>query len=328
MKKYGFVLCKVLITTLLFSISDCYAARDVHNMLPNDVLLSYSGSIQSLNLPQDTIPKEKKKKDKSVQNDRTSRKKVTFETFDKNLERAMKFYKNSQYLTAAKLFEELYPLSLGTPQADTILFLFASCYYQNKDYKLAAFHFKNYTKTYPGTDRTEEAYFMCAKSVYNVSPYYSLDQFETKYAIEEINTFVQLYPKSKFMVECNTMLDELQDKLALKDFEILKLYYNTGSYLAAQIAGKNFLRDFSYSKYTPEAMYILVKNNHDFAKKSVSAKQWERYLACIDAYEVLKISYPDSQYVGMAEGIILDANKAIDKISKRNANKSTKNEEH
>ena len=83
--------------------------------------------------------------------------KVTFETFDMNYAKALKYYENGQYLSAARLFEELYPLSLGTPAADTLLYLFADCYYKNKDYELAAFHFKDYARHYPGTDKAEEA---------------------------------------------------------------------------------------------------------------------------------------------------------------------------
>ena len=95
---------------------------------------------------------QKKAKKKSGKNS-----KVSFETFDMNYAKALKYYENGQYLSAARLFEELYPLSLGTPVADTLLFLFADCYYRNKDYELAAFHFKDYARHYPGTEKAEEA---------------------------------------------------------------------------------------------------------------------------------------------------------------------------
>ena len=81
---------------------------------------------------QDTSrPKSKTAKPKK---ERVNIKKVTFENFDQCYERAMKYYNNQMYLTAAGLFEDLYPLSLGTPRADTILYTFAQCYYKNKDY--------------------------------------------------------------------------------------------------------------------------------------------------------------------------------------------------
>ena len=72
------------------------------------------------------------------------------------------------------------------------------------------------------------------------------------------------------------MLDVLHEKLAQKDFEIIKLYYNTDHYQAAQIAVKNFLKEHPSSKFAHEAVYILVKNNYEFAHKSVNEKKRER----------------------------------------------------
>ena len=246
--------------------------------------------------------------------------KVTFETFDMNYAKALKYYENGQYLSAARLFEELYPLSLGTPAADTLLYLFADCYYKNKDYELAAFHFKDYARHYPGTDKAEEAHFMCVKSVFEVSPIYSLDQSSTLYAIDEMDLFIKTYPYSKHVEECNQMLDLLHEKLAQKDFEIAKLYYNTDNYQAAQIAIKNFLKDYPNSQYAHEAVYILVKNNHEYAKKSVNNKKRERYQACIDAYKIMQTQYPNSDFYSDAKKLADDAQQQINKIKNNNSN--------
>ncbi len=258
--------------------------------------------------------KDKKKKD-NPSNTLRNNKKVTFETYDYNYHRAVDFYNNGQYLSAARLFEELYPLSLGTPKADSILYMFADCYYQNQDYTLAAFHFKDYARRYPGSDRAETAYFMSLNAIFNVSPLYSLDQTDTYYAIEEIKSFILQYPESKHIEECNLMLDKLNNKLAKKDFEILKLYYNTYSYEATQIMAKNFFKNHPYSPYVPEAMYILVQNNFKYAKKSVAAKQEARYQACIDACEMLSANYPESTYLPEAQKIAAEAQKQIERIN-------------
>ncbi len=89
--------------------------------------------------PIDTTKQKGKKKSTQPKN-----KKVTFETYEDNYKKAVQLYNNQLYSSAARLFEELYALSLGTPRADTVLFLFADCYYNNQDYEMAAFHFKEY----------------------------------------------------------------------------------------------------------------------------------------------------------------------------------------
>ncbi|MDR1112673.1 MAG: outer membrane protein assembly factor BamD [Bacteroidales bacterium] len=275
----------------------------------------------SIPQPTDTLPKKKDKAPMLYSSSNTgksrSNTRITFETFQQNLEKAKRFYDKKQFLSAAKYFEELYPLSLGQPVADTILFLFADCYFQNKDYQMAAFHFKDYTRRYPGTTRTELAYLKCLQSIYNLSPVYSLDQYETKYAIEEINLFIQLYPKSSYMEECNTMLDELRNKLAHKDFEQIKLYYNTENYKATQIAAKNFSKDYTYSTYSDDALFILIKNNYEYARKSVETKKYERFMECVDAYDKLCIHHPDSPFLAEAKKVADDAGKQIEKIKNR-----------
>lgn len=273
-----------------------------------------SGAPQSIS-PKDTnnlVVSADKGKKKSGKNN-----KVTFETFDMNYAKALKYYQNGQYLSAAKIFEELYPLSLGTPIADTLLFLFADCYYKNKDYELAAFHFKDYAKHYPGTPQAEEAHYMCVKSVFEISPVYSVDQSSTLYAIDEMDLFIKTYPRSKHVEECNQMLDLLREKLAQKDLEIARLYYNTDHYQAAQIAVKNFLKEYPNSKYAPEAVYILVKNNFEYAKKSVTSKKRERYQACIDAYKIMQAKFPNSGYYSDAKKLADDAQAQINKIKQQ-----------
>lgn len=320
MKKKSLMLSKLLIITFLSIPILSFGRENFVFSLPFvETSSSISDGITGYITPEDTIKpkKEKKKKDKPEKRKAFDKKKVSFETFDKNYERAMKYYQNQQFLSAARLFEELYPLSFGTPYADTILFSFADCYFQNKDYELSALHFKDYARRFPGTKRSEEAYFRCVQAIYNVSPYYSLDQFETKYAIEEINLFIQIYPHSQYVETCNAMLDELRDKLAQKDFEIVKLYYNTENYKATQIAVKNFLKEYSYSKYASEAMYILVINNLAYAKKSVPNKQRERYLDCVAAYESLQLNYPDSPFVELSKSTFKEATKQIDKTKKQ-----------
>lgn len=254
--------------------------------------------------PADSTQKKKEKKGK---------KKVSFETFGDSYNKAVAYYKKESWLSAARIFEELYPLSFGTAYGDSILFLFADCYFNNGDYELAAYHFRDYARRYPGTERSELAYYKCVKAIYNVTPEYNVDQTDTHLAIEEITLFIRQYPQTQYMDECNTMLDKLRDILARKDFEIVKLYYNTEHYKATQIAARNFLKDYSYSQYADDAVFILIKNNFDFACKSVDSKKKERFLACLDSFETLKAQFPDSEFLIDAQKIADNATQQIDK---------------
>lgn len=294
MNKNNILKGKLLITSILciFAFTDLDATSI--NISKNNSLYS----IQQDETPQDSIKNTKEKKKNKI---KFGSNKVNFETFYENYNKAVKYYNRGSYLSAAQLFEQLYPLSIGTKYGDSILFMFADCYFQNKDFQLAAFHFKDYSRRYPGTERTELAALNCVKALYYVSPPYDVDQSDTKYAIEEIKQYINQYPNSKYIEECNQILDELRNKLALKQFEVIKLYYNTGNYKATQISVRNFMKEYSYSKYAQEALFLLVKSNFEFATKSVDSKKKERFLACAEAYDALKVQFPESKFLPEAK---------------------------
>ena len=303
--------CNLLVIIMLtFAVSANAADRLSAVCLFAPEGITMQDSLKPETTQKDTVKpqKEKKTRMKNISN-----KRVTFASFDQHYERAMKYYNNKQWLSAAGLFEELYPLSLGTPRADTILFLFADCYYQNGDFNMAAFHYRDYVKRYPNSEHTEDAFFRCITAIYKTSPDYYLDQSNTKYAIEQISAFIQAYPNSPHIEECNLMLDDLQLKLARKDLEVLKLYYNTDHYAACQIAARNFFNKYSYSPLMPEAVYYLVLNNYEFSKKSTERKKEERLKACLDACIKMRLNYPDSPYMKEVEKISQDVTKQLQK---------------
>jgi outer membrane protein assembly factor BamD len=294
---------------LAFSVKVCAA----------DLRFAVDTIVPETQVQQDTVKPvklAKPQKEKRIRG--VSNKRVTFATFDQHYARALKYYNNKQWLSAAGLFEELYPLSLGTPRADTILYLFADSYFQNGDYSMAAFHFRDFVRRYPNSEHTEDAFFSCITAIYKTSPEYYLDQYNTNYAIEQITTFLQAYPNSSHVEECNMMLDDLRLKLARKDLEVVKLYYNTDHYEACQIAAKNFFNEYSYSPLMPEAVYYLVLNNYEYAKKSTERKKEERLKACLDSCIKMRLNYPDSKYMKETEKIAQDVTKQLEKI-KRNS---------
>ena len=314
MKKIRKIDCNLLIFLVL-----CFAFGDV-SAVTEDIMYPKNNNSPVLEeeiaaapsvSPIDISGRNKKPKT------RRSSGKVNFETFKQYYDKALKYYDNKAYLSAARIFEELYPLSIGTPAGDTILFLFADSYFQNHDYQMAAFHFRDYAKRYPGTERTELAALNSIKAMYYNSPDYNLDQFVTILAIDEVSLFIQQYPHSKHIEECNEIMDALYNKLAKKDMEIVRLYYQTGYYEAAQIMTKNFMKTYPASKFAPEVLLILIKNNYEYARKSVETKKYNRFKDCLDAYETLSLQYPQSNFVAEGKKIADEAANQIKKLNER-----------
>jgi len=316
--KIGFNLLIFLVLCLFFG--EVSAATDIE-MLPKSNEISWF-EIDEL----DEIPDEIGQPSINIKNKSKSSKtrrratKVSFESFQEFYERAMNYYNKGAYLSAARLFEQLYPLSIGTPLGDTILFLFADSYFQNRDYQMAAFHFRDYVRRYPGSAKTEFAALNTVKSMYYSSPDYYLDQFITILAIDEVNLFIQNFPDSKHIEECNQILDALREKLAKKELEVVRMYYQTSNFEATQIMARNFLKTYSSSKYAPEVLFILVKNNFDFARKSVEYRKYNRFKDALEAFETLQVRYPESNFVADARRFVHEAENQIRRSEERKNN--------
>lgn len=237
-----------------------------------------------------------------------------YKTKEAKYEAAKTYYNKGAYLTAAQLFEEVYPLYISSPEGENILFLFADSYMKNHDYLMGAFHFKDYLRRYPQSQRAEEANFLASKCYFLNSPVYNLDQTDSYLAIESLEIFLNSYPNSKYQEEGNMMIDTLRNKLAKKDFNIARMHYNIGNYQAAQIAFNNLFKDFPNSAFYEEALYYLVKNSYEYAQKSQEGKKVERYQMVIDNKNKLKAYNTASKFLPEAEKLANDAEKKRDKI--------------
>ena len=237
-----------------------------------------------------------------------------YKTKEAKYEAAKTFYSKGAYLSAAQLFEEVYPLYLSSPEGENILFLFSDSYMKNHDYLMAAFHFKDYLRRYPQSSRAEEAGFLASKCYYLNSPVYNLDQTDSYLAMESLEIFLNAYPNSKYQEEGNMMIDSLRNKLAKKDFNVARMHYNIGNYQAAQITFNNLFKDFPNSAFTEESLYYLVKNSYEYAQKSQENKKVERYQMVIDNKNKLKAHNATSKFLPEAEKLANDAEKKRDKI--------------
>lgn len=227
---------------------------------------------------------------------------------------ALAYYKAGQYVKALPLFEELVSIYRGTDKAEDLYYYYAYCNYYLQDYVMAQFYFTNYYRTYPHTARAEECEFMRAYCSYLLSPVYSLDQSDTKKAIEAFQTFVDDNPNSTRIKEANKDIDLLRSKLEKKYFEIAKQYYVTEYYASATVAMNNYLKDYPDSKYAEQAYLIMVKADYKYAVNSVLRQKAGRLQKVIDDYTKFANSYPKSDYLKEAENLSKDAKSIKDSL--------------
>ena len=110
-------------------------------------------------------------------------------------EYAKKAFENKKYGQAATILTDLVTIFKGTANAEESLYLLALCHYENEDYMNSGSYFKTYYQHYPKGQYTELARFYAGYGYYLDSPDVQLDQTGTYKAIEELQNFLDYFPK-------------------------------------------------------------------------------------------------------------------------------------
>lgn len=175
---------------------------------------------------------------------------------------AEELYKEGKYKKALRLFEQIVPQFRGKPQAERVMYYYSDTYYNLEDYYLAGYQFERFAKSYPNSDKREEASYKGAKSYYYLSPRYSLDQTETDEALEKLQTYINAFPDSENLEEANTLVAELRNKKEKKAFEIAKRYHHRENYKVAINAFDNYLIDYPGSTFREKALYYKLESQY------------------------------------------------------------------
>ncbi len=229
-------------------------------------------------------------------------------------EYAKKAYDQKKFLQASTILNDIVTPLRGGPNGEEALFLLAMSYYENKDYLNSAVYFKTYYNRYPKGKYAELARFYSGYGYYLDSPDPQLDQTNTIKAIEELQGFLDYFPKSDRVTVAQNAIFEMQDKLTLKELQNAQLYYNLGNYLgnnyeSAIIVSQNALKTYPYSKYKEDFELLILKSKFQEAKQSVNERQSDRYRDVIDEYYSFINNYPDSRHKKEAETIYKIASK-------------------
>jgi len=227
-------------------------------------------------------------------------------------EAAVDYFERKDYNRALELFDLLQAAYRGTAKGEDISYYTAYCYYNLKDYTVASYYFKRYVQSYPQYARAEECSFMSAYCYYLDSPRYSLDQTNTYLAINELQLFTDTYPNSERVAEANELIDNLREKLELKDFNISIMYYRMRDYMAAITSFENLLKNYPDTERREEVLQYMALAYYEFAENSIPEKKRERYESAVEAYNNLLYLYPESEFLSDLKEIDTKARQRLE----------------
>jgi outer membrane protein assembly factor BamD len=210
------------------------------------------------------------------------------------LKMAEQYYAKKQYALAQQVFEDIMPYFRGTPEFENIYYKYAYTAYYQKDYLNAENLFKTYLEIFPNNSRAEEVDYMRAYTFYKQSPKAQLDQSNTLKAIGLLQTFINTHPGSAKNKEATAIIDELRQKLEVKDYKSAQLYYDLGQYRAAAVAFNAVLNTYPESNKADEYKLMAIKSFYRFAELSVEEKKAERYETVIQECNDFLDRFPES----------------------------------
>lgn len=227
------------------------------------------------------------------------------------LEAAKKYYQNKDYVRSQMLFEELLGLYYGKPEREEIAYLYAYSYFGTEEYMLAGYYFSSFAQTYSLSPKREEASYMAAVCKFKKAMPVELDQTSTKGAISTLQSFINQYPNSKYVGDCNDKIDQLRLRILSKVYENAKLYHSLGHYKSAMVACENALEDYPDMINRSELHYLMVDAAYLYAKNSITKKQSERYDDTIEKAQSFLAEFDkESEYYSAVNKIITKSNSA------------------
>lgn len=219
-----------------------------------------------------------------------------YELAVKLYEEAKEKDKNSLYKKSLRLQEQIINKYRGRPEGQKLSYLYADTYYRLGDNIISGYQFERFVNAYPKSEKRQEAMFKSAKSYYNVSPRYSLDQTDTYKALDKFQQYLNQYPDGEYSERANKLAAEMQTKLEKKAYEIAKQYHHTLHYKAAIEAMENFILDYPGSKFREKAYYYKFESAYLLAANSYRYLMEGRLKEARDLYQDYIREYPNGEF--------------------------------
>jgi len=197
---------------------------------------------------------------------------------DEKLAYAIKLYDDEDYEIAINEFQAIVLQYPGNAVVDDAQYYLGMTRYQRGEYILAAYEFSKLVTNMPASEFVQQGQFMLAECYYQLSPHFSLDQKYTIKAVEELQVFIDFFPSSEKVPEAETKINELNEKLAQKEFGNALIYEKLDYYTAALNYYGNVLETYHDTKYAPMAMYNKIKLLIDRGRNSEALTEISKFI--------------------------------------------------
>ena len=212
-------------------------------------------------------------------------------------QQAMAKYKDGDYQEAYNDFRIITLQYQGSTFSDDAQFYMGECKFQRQEYILAAYEYDVLIRTMPTSEFVPNARFQKAMCYYHLSPRSYLDQQYTQKAIDEFQSFIEYHPTDARVPDAEAKINELNTKLAKKEYDSGIIYMKMQYYRAATVTFEFILEKYHDTSYAEPALL----------KKAESLYERRKYSDALAAAALFLDKYPKSALRSDAESVRDDA---------------------
>lgn len=120
---------------------------------------------------------------------------------------------------------------------------------------------KRYLTLYPGSEDAAYAEYLIGQSYFRQIPDVTLDQGETRKALDAMETVATQYPDSEYADDARAKIVVTRDQLAGKEMQVGRYYLERREYIAAINRFRVVVTDYQDTRHVEEALERLTEAN-------------------------------------------------------------------
>jgi outer membrane protein assembly factor BamD len=148
---------------------------------------------------------------------------------------ADRLFEKGSYAKAAGEYKDFLATFAGDERSDYAQYRLAESYRCEKEYALAEVEYRILINDYGYSDWVDDAFYLEGLCAFRQTPRVERDQTKSYLALDRLNRFLQMFPSSPRVPEARSLLREIHDKLAHKDYTAAMLYFSRKRYDASLV---------------------------------------------------------------------------------------------
>jgi len=168
---------------------------------------------------------------------------------------AMEKYNNEDFQEAYEEFRVLTLQYPGSALSDDAQFLMGDCKFAREEFILAAYEYEVVIRTMPTSEFVPNARYKMALCHFESARPFYLDQESTRKAMDGFQAFIEYHPTDARVPEAEVKINELNMRLAQKEYESGLIYMKMDYYRAAGVSFDHVLAKYHDTPYAESAYF-------------------------------------------------------------------------